>query len=134
MRYIDNPNLTTEELAVLREAVNHWRKAQSVPCRPGSARLNPSVESAHLIAETYPHLSSDLIPLTRSQNPLLAFFSYLTLVWIGSEAADSCREQLLARQFPVLDGCFLTHRSLESAVEAAKLHLRFYGRHEDRRD
>lgn len=127
MRYIDNTNLTSEELAVLRDAVNHWRKAQSIPCRPRSPLFSPSVASAHLIAHSYPQLSSDLVGLTGSRNTCLAFFAFLTLSWIGGDAATASREQLAARQFPVLDGCFLTHRGLDGAIEAAETHLSLYG-------
>jgi len=127
MRYIDNANLTSEELSVLREAVNHWRKAQSIPCRPRSPLFSPSVASAHLIAHSYPQLSSDLVGLTGSHNTCLAFFAFLTLSWIGGDAVTVCRGRLEACQFPVLDGCFLTHRDLDGAIEAAELHLSLYG-------
>lgn len=127
MRYIDNPDLTCVELTDLRGAVNLWRKAQYIPCRPRSSRFDPSVAAARHIADSYPHLAPDLVRLADSRNPCLAFFSYLTLVWIGSEFATSCRERLRSRRFPVLDGCFLVQRDLASAIEAAELHLKLHG-------
>jgi len=127
MRYIDNPHLTCVELVDMRGAVNVWRKAQYVPCRTRSAHLNPSVAAARHIADQHPNLSHDLARLTSTSNPCLAFFAYLALRWAGAEEAVSCREQLAKRRFPVLDGCFLVHRSFDEAVEAAELHLKLFG-------
>lgn len=127
MRYIDNPHLNCVELADLRGAINEWRKAQRVPCRPRSACLDKSVAAARYMADHHPQLSSDLARLASSRNPCLAFFSYLTLLWSGAEEAASCRNQLAARRFPVLDGCFLVVRDLDAAVQAAELHLKLYG-------
>ena len=127
MRYIDNPDLTCVELADLRGAVNLWRKARYIPCRPRSPRLNASVAAARHLADGYPHLAPDVARLTESRNPCLAFFSYLTLVWMGVDAEAPYRERLVSRRFPVLDGCFLGCRSLTGAMEAAELHLKLYG-------
>lgn len=127
MRYIANPELSPAELADLRSAVNIWRKSDHIPCRPRSSCLYPSVAAARYIADKHPRLASDLARLTDSRNPCLAFFAYLTLVWIGSEFAGPCRDRLASRRFPVLEGCFVTQNDLTGALQAAEMHFKLFG-------
>ena len=124
MRYVDNPNLKCVELADFLGAVDVWRKAQHVPCYPRSASIDHSVAAARHIADSYPHLAPDLVRLTNSRNLLLAFFAYLTLLWMKAEEAATCREYLGARSFPVFVGSFRSYFSLDAAVDAAERHCK----------
>lgn len=122
MRYIDNPNLSSAELTTLHDAVNEWRIAQNVPCRPRSMGVYPSVAAAYHIAAAFPNLEPDIGRLISSKNPCLAFFAFLTLDLIGSDVSDPYREELRGRRFPVLDGSFVVERGLD----AARLHFKLY--------
>jgi hypothetical protein len=122
IRYINNPSLKPDELSTLRAAVNLWRTSQSIPCRPRSGRLYETVEVAHNIAIAYPNLAPDLVRLTSSRNPCLAFYAFLTLTWIDSDVADSCRTHMDGLTFSVVDGCFVCPRSLDATLDAVLLH------------
>lgn len=126
MRCIDNPDLSAEELTTLRNAVNEWRTSQNIPCRPRAMGVYPSVVAARHIADTFPNLEPDLGRLISSRNLCLAFFAFLMLDWIGSDESARYRDRVHGRRFPVLDGCFVVSRSLDDALDAAKLHFKLY--------
>lgn len=115
MRYIDNPDLTPDELETFRSAVNVWRKSQVVVIAGKLTGETDEVQWTRRIAGEYPQLKPDLIRLIDKDNPCLSFYAILTLYWIDPETIDEFIKRS-DRKYPVQLGSFCFRRELSNTL------------------